>query len=228
MVRFSPRNIWVGPRPVAVYGCPFWGQKTGLNQTCEHYTRPIVALEDGPQGCIIRGADEIRELHKYDHTPLVVGTMMTMAVQPQHLLLEQHLRVTVLAPGLPSLMMALSTCLADGFNKWQAPAGNLWVLEPSHPGTPPATRAVVIMANVTFAWTHLWLPFNGAMEDQHRLSLKPGTLNTQGPQLLCTLKQSTLCWKREASSHLTVPYGHATWAHVGSDVLDGEYPSPSQ
>ena len=37
MVRFSPRNIWVGPRPVAVYGCPFWGQKTGLNRTCEHY-----------------------------------------------------------------------------------------------------------------------------------------------------------------------------------------------
>ena len=35
-------------------------------------SRPIVALEDDPQGCMIRGADEIRELHKYDHAP--VGT----------------------------------------------------------------------------------------------------------------------------------------------------------
>jgi len=31
---------------------------------------PIVALEDDPQGCMIRGADEIRELHKYDHAPV--------------------------------------------------------------------------------------------------------------------------------------------------------------
>ena len=32
-------------------------------------TRPIEALEDDPEGCMIRGADEIRELHKYDHAP---------------------------------------------------------------------------------------------------------------------------------------------------------------
>lgn len=33
-------------------------------------TRPMVALEDDLQGCLIRGADEIRELHKYEHTPV--------------------------------------------------------------------------------------------------------------------------------------------------------------
>lgn len=33
-------------------------------------TRPAVALEDDPQGCMIRGADEIRELHKYNHAPV--------------------------------------------------------------------------------------------------------------------------------------------------------------
>lgn len=33
-------------------------------------TRPVVAREDDPQGCMIRGADEIRELHKYDHAPV--------------------------------------------------------------------------------------------------------------------------------------------------------------
>ena len=33
-------------------------------------TRPIVALEDDPEGCMVRGADEIRELHKYDHAPV--------------------------------------------------------------------------------------------------------------------------------------------------------------
>ena len=32
--------------------------------------RPMVALEDDPQGCMIRGTDEIRELHKYDHAPV--------------------------------------------------------------------------------------------------------------------------------------------------------------
>jgi hypothetical protein len=32
-------------------------------------TRPRVALEDDPQGCMVRGADEIRELHKYNHAP---------------------------------------------------------------------------------------------------------------------------------------------------------------
>ena len=42
MVRFGPRNIWVSPRPVAVYGCPFWGQKTGLNRTCEHYFHSLL------------------------------------------------------------------------------------------------------------------------------------------------------------------------------------------
>ena len=33
-------------------------------------TRPIEALEDDPEGCMIRGADEIRELHKYNHAPV--------------------------------------------------------------------------------------------------------------------------------------------------------------
>ena len=33
-------------------------------------TRPLVALEDDPQGCMIRGSDEIRELHKYNHAPV--------------------------------------------------------------------------------------------------------------------------------------------------------------
>ena len=32
--------------------------------------RLMVALEDDPQGCMIRGADEIRELHKYNHAPV--------------------------------------------------------------------------------------------------------------------------------------------------------------
>ena len=32
--------------------------------------RPIVSLEDDPHGCMVRGADEIRELHKYDHAPV--------------------------------------------------------------------------------------------------------------------------------------------------------------
>ena len=36
VVRFGSLNIWVGPGLVAVHGCPFWGQKTGLNWTCKH------------------------------------------------------------------------------------------------------------------------------------------------------------------------------------------------
>ena len=47
MVRFGSLNIWVGPGPVAVHGCPFWGQKTGLNRTCEHYSQ---VLGDGTAG----------------------------------------------------------------------------------------------------------------------------------------------------------------------------------
>ena len=33
-------------------------------------SRPRIALEDDPQGCMVRGADEIRELHKYEHAPV--------------------------------------------------------------------------------------------------------------------------------------------------------------
>jgi hypothetical protein len=36
-VRFSPPNIWVGPRPVAVAVAPFGSQKTGLDRTFKHY-----------------------------------------------------------------------------------------------------------------------------------------------------------------------------------------------
>jgi hypothetical protein len=41
VVRFGPRNIWVGPGPVAVHGCAFWAQKTGLNRTLKHYEHGI-------------------------------------------------------------------------------------------------------------------------------------------------------------------------------------------
>ena len=45
MVWFGLHNIWVSPRPVVVHGCPFWGHRTGLNQTCEHYLHLDKVLE---------------------------------------------------------------------------------------------------------------------------------------------------------------------------------------
>ena len=39
VVRFGSLNIWVSPEPVVLHGCSFWGQKTGLNQTCQHYMK---------------------------------------------------------------------------------------------------------------------------------------------------------------------------------------------
>jgi hypothetical protein len=50
VVRSSPPNIWVSPGPVAVHGCPFWAQKTGLNQILKH--------------CICLPSEEEKELSK--------------------------------------------------------------------------------------------------------------------------------------------------------------------
>jgi hypothetical protein len=34
-------NVWVGPRPVAVAGCPIWKSKTRPDWTFKHYLKGL-------------------------------------------------------------------------------------------------------------------------------------------------------------------------------------------
>ena len=89
MVRFGPHNIWVSPRLVVVHGCPFWGQKTGLNQTCEHYLQA-------------RFAEGIKEKIDKDKNDLECSKEQ-----------KDFLRTFVVAPLIPDLKDRYTELLAE-------------------------------------------------------------------------------------------------------------------